>query len=537
LTYRLRQQTAVLVFAVAATTFAFGATAVAVGASAPAATGAATLYAYVGGQATAPAICPETSAVTDECTLTQALARAGPGTTVALATPGRSGVYVGNWVIGTAGTSDAAPVTIKSATAAGAPVLGGDKGQARGCPTKSCAGPVLTLGRLVHLHLVGLTIRNADNTASGLGGAVQNNRGGSLSVSYCRFLADYANADGGAIDNGDDGGSGTLLVATSLFKGDSAVNSDGGAIANADLGGTGTVVITASQFTANSAINGDGGAVDNGDSHGHGTLRVLASMFVGNVAGRAGAIDNADNGRGTLTVSGTTFSGNVAALDDGGAIDNADWGGEGTLTVSRSTFAGNDTVGDGGGIDNGDSERASRGTATVSTSTFSRNTADVHGGALDNGDYGRGTLVLWASTLSSNAANDIYGAPGQRGGGSVNNGGQGSVWAAADIFDAPCRMSGGRWHDGGYNVGTDSSCLHRASGDVGSGANKLSRLADHGGPTKTEVPTTGNPAIGAIPYGTRVHLGHSTLALCPAADQRGSRSRAQQRCDAGAVQP
>lgn len=484
-----------------------------------------TLYAYVGGRANAPVLCARTAAITSRCTLSQALTLARPGSQVDLATPGQAGAYVGNWKVVTGGTSSSRPITIGPAPSVKSPILGGNRGQRRGCETSYCNGPVLTVGHDVYLELDGITVRNSDNTRAGLGGAIENVNGGHLTVSHSAFYDDYANADGGAIDNADDLGSGTAVVNASVFAGNFAANGDGGAIANADIGGSGSVTVSGSRFSGNSAINGEGGAIDNGDTRGDGTLVITGSNFVGNVAGRAGAVDNADNGRGSLTVTGSTFSGNVSALDNGGAIDNADWGGNGSLSVSRSTFAGNDTVGDGGAIDNADSEPTSRGTVTVSSSTFSGNTADVYGGAIDNSDIGVGTLRMWASTLSGNAANNIYGSNGTRGGGSVNNSRRGTVWVAADIFDAPCRMAGGLWNDVGYNIGDNRTCLDKGVGDAEGGAGKLTKLGDFGGPTKTELPTSGNPSIMAIPYRTIVTLGHRSLELCPTADQRGARSR------------
>lgn len=134
-----------------------------------------------------------------------------------------------------------------------------------------------------------LTVRNGDNTANGLGGGLQNDEGGVVVLRKCAFYHDYANADGGAIDNADLGGTGTLTVLSTTFTDNYAVNSDGGAIANADLGGRGTVVVSGSTFDSNSAINGDGGAVDNGDSHGDGTYGHDAS-----------ALSRPGGGRGTM---------------------------------------------------------------------------------------------------------------------------------------------------------------------------------------------------------------------------------------------
>jgi hypothetical protein len=496
-----------------------------------------TLYAYAHGGAISPVNCPQTSTAAAQCTLSEALSKAAFGSTVALATPGRSANYVGNWGVNTAGTTSSAPLTIKPAPGVAKPTLDGNHGQQTGCRTKTCDGPVLTIGSKVHLDLVGVTIQNASDLSSGLGGAIENIRGGTLAVSYSTFLRNYASDDGGAIDNADIGGTGSLSVSHSTFSGNYALNCDGGAIANADIGGKGTVFVTASTFFGNSAISGDGGAIDNGDTRGQGGLIVLDSQFLGNVAARAGAIDNGDNASGTLSVSGSTFSGNVAALDDAGAIDNADWGGSGTVSVSASTFSSNDTVGDGGAIDNADSTGSSEGTVLVSASTFSGNTAEAHGGAIDNSDAGgTGTVSVSASTFSGSTANNIYGVHGAPGGGAIGSGSHGTIWTAADIFDGPCHQTGGTWNDAGYNIGSNGTCLRGGVDDVDHGARWLGPLAHHGGPSETMLPLKGNPAIGIIPYKTTVTLDRRTVRLCPTADQRGAWSGSKRHCNAGAVQ-
>ena len=289
------------------------ATAISLVVTAPqASAGVKTLYAYADGGAILPTSCPETSTTSAQCTLTEALSRAVFGSTVALATPGRSRRYVGNWAVSTQGTTSSAPLTIEPAQGVTRPTLDGNQGQSTGCRTKTCDGPVLNIGSKVHLDLVGVTIQNANNLSSGLGGAVENIRGGTLSVSHSTFLRNYASDDGGAIDNADIGGTGSLSVSHSTFSGNYALNCDGGAIANADIGGEGTVLVTTSTFSGNSAVNGNGGAIDSGDTRGKGSLIVLTSIFLGNVAARAGAIDSADNASGTLSVSASTFSGNRA---------------------------------------------------------------------------------------------------------------------------------------------------------------------------------------------------------------------------------
>jgi hypothetical protein len=231
--------------------------------AAPAASaGATTTYAYAAGRAVSPTSCPQTAATSQQCTLATAVSLAKAGGTVALATPGKTGHYVGNWSIATSGTSSSAPLTIKPVPGVIKPVLDGNHGKPAGCQTKACNGPVLTIGSGVHLDIYGLTVQDADNTLSPFGGAVQNN-GGTLSVSACTFSRDTAK--------------------------------DGGAIGNAGLVATGTVTVSGSTFTANTATGSAGGVYD------------------------GGAIDN--NGTGTLAVSGSTFSANTAK-DGGGTINN-----------------------------------------------------------------------------------------------------------------------------------------------------------------------------------------------------------------------
>jgi len=308
----------------------------------PSASAATVLFAFAAGGAPASQTsCPASSVVPERCSLALALSLAGPGDTVELATPGGGGVYRGNWRVSTESTSAARPVTIEPASPGTRPVLSGNGGQTAGCGTPSCDGPVLTVGAGVHLDLRDVVINDASNTTSG-----------------------------GAVDNADENGTGTLTVSGSTFSNDFAVNADGGAIANADMGGTGQVSVTDSSFYDDGALSGDGGAIDNGDTGGKGTLVVTGSVFEQNAAGRAGAIGNGDNASGTLTVASSSFVTDVAATDDAGAIDNADWGGHATAHITTSTFFGDDTTGNGGAIDNADSETTSQGTIYISDSTL-----------------------------------------------------------------------------------------------------------------------------------------------------------------------
>jgi len=275
--------------------------------------------------------------------------------------------------------------------------------------------------------------------------------------------------------------------------------------------------------------HGDGGAIDNADLGGNGYVTVTNSSFMG----------NSTSARGKLSYPRYTAN--------GGAIDNGDHGGKGDLTVSGSTFDGNSTDAhrggnsDGGAIDNGDDGGA--GALTVSGSTFEANAAisgayGAHGGAIDNADDGGiGVLTVSASTFDI----DMVIGDGRDDGPLIEDhdfGGTGTVDAVADIFNGSCAHGSGRgaWADGGYNIGSDRTCMsgrhHHDVNDGGRLAALLAPLGDNGGPTQTIslVPTGSSPdlTIAIIPAGTGL--------LCPTTDQRGYTSAAGARCDAGAYQ-
>jgi len=487
----------------------------------PASAVGTTWYAYAGGGAKFPVSCPKTTVASKKCTLAEALADASAGATIELATPGSKGHFVGNWAINTGGTFVAQPLTIKPAPGTSKPVLDGNHGKAKGCQTKICSGPVLTIGSGVHVDLKNITIESA--ASGGKGGGIENTTNGVLIVSGSTFSGNSA-ADGAAIDNGDKGG-GILTVSASSFI-NNVATSDGGAIDNAD-GGAGLLAVSASTFYGNKA--GDGGAIDDSDNGGSGTGTVSRSTFYADAAAHdGGAIDNGDKGSGTLTVSGSTFTADSAHAD-GGAIDNGDKG-SANLLLSSSTFSADTASVDGGAIDNADS---GKGTIKISVSTFSGNSASADGGAIDTGDRGSAAAAVWASTFSGNSATGD--------GGTVDNsdhGGNGALWVTANIFNGSCYQPAGAWFDQGYNIANNSTCLAEAvaKGDVSSGASDLGPLGHNGGPTETIAPAAGSPALGAVPNGDTATLDGSSVKLCPSTDQRGVSSGAGKACNAGSVQ-
>jgi hypothetical protein len=282
-----------------------------------------TLYA-----AASPTGTHDCSSAADACTLARAIADAGPGFTIDLVTSGKktdaSTWYKGGFSIGTAGTSAALPVTIQPAPGVTDPIL--DGGHRHG---------VLRVGEMF-LDVIGVTIRGGQ---ARFGGGISNNSGGTVSVSGSTFLQDHARVDGGAIDNGDNGGTGTLTVTGSTFLQDHA-RVDGGAVDNGDNGGTGTLTVIRSTLSGNRA-QVDGGAIDNGDNGGGGTLNATSSTLSGNQAQvDGGAIDNGDkSGTGTLTVTNSTLSGNRARAH-GNTVDNRNRRDHGVVAVGADIFAG-----------------------------------------------------------------------------------------------------------------------------------------------------------------------------------------------------
>jgi hypothetical protein len=159
-----------------------------------------------------------------------------------LATPGASGSYFGNWSIGTSGTSAGSPVTIDGSGVSDATLDGNHGSNSSPCSTATCDGPVVAATNNMFLAIKGVTIENGDGTA-GFGGGLQNDSGGTVTITDSTFSGNTAN-EGGAIDNAgmpsSSDGSGTVTITGSTFS-DNAADTYGGAISNGDgaFGGAG----------------------------------------------------------------------------------------------------------------------------------------------------------------------------------------------------------------------------------------------------------------------------------------------------------
>ena len=168
------------------------------------------------------------------------------------------------------------------------------------------------------------------SSAQGNGGAIENN--GTLTVTDCAFIHNYASGIGGAISNES---AGNATINTSSFV-DNFVTNYGGAVGNAN-----TMLIENSTFNLNqTSLEGItyAGAVVN-----KANMTITNSTFTQNTSNVGGAIVSYG---GQTTVSNSTISGNIATYS-GGGIENLH-----TLNLFSDIVAGNTITnhdtGDGG---------------------------------------------------------------------------------------------------------------------------------------------------------------------------------------------
>ncbi|MFN8160720.1 MAG: choice-of-anchor Q domain-containing protein [Solirubrobacterales bacterium] len=223
----------------------------------------------------------------------------------------------------------------------------------------------------------------------------------------------------------------------------------------------------------------------------------------------------------------------------GGGIFVSDGGG---LTLTRSTIANNRVKANpsqpqdsarGGGISYHFSDQPLNATNTTITS----NTVDSSGNTV-NATFGG--AIDWSVSGQMNLTNVTIANNSATGGDSpsVVGGGIDLLGTGANLrqtilagnhapSDADCFefLANEAWTSAGHNViGDTSGCDHTTgTGDVLNVAPSLGPLASYGGPTVTQLPNPGSPAI-------------DRGGTCPTTDQRGFLRGAEPPCDAGAVE-
>jgi predicted outer membrane repeat protein len=270
---------------------------------------------------------------------------------------GKSSTSGGGLLNITAGTLTMTGCTFSGNTAPGTGTAGGQGGAVANDGTMSVSNTTISNnsaafgGGGVYNGTGTLTLTNStlsgntvlpNNATPGQGGGLLNEVAATVTITGCTFSANTAQgtgqfaAQGGGIYNS----SGTMVVNTSTFTGNSAA-SDGGGIYTRITNVNNLVTINNSTFTNNNSAS-DGGGLR---AHFGAIVTVNGCTFVGNVASsEGGAIDGSVASK--LTILNSTFTGNSAG-SIGGAINC----GLGIVSYTNDTITGNRVGGIyGGGI-------------------------------------------------------------------------------------------------------------------------------------------------------------------------------------------
>jgi hypothetical protein len=364
----------------------------------------------------------------------------------------------------------------------------------------------VTTPKLTVQHLAftgGFTTDVMNTKATTQGGAAIFRDGGSLDVIDCQFTDNHCASTGQDVSGGaiTSQGVGTTTIVGSTFTNNSGSN--GGAVGN--LGNVLTIVN--STFDHNGATGTDGNPGNGGNGG--------AVVFDGSMT--------------TETFCGSTFTNNTAGAQ-GGAIFRVAYTGEPTV-VDQCTFDGNSSdpkVGLAGAI------YLENTTITMTATTISNNKAN-YGGGFWVGEMATANLTnVTVVDNSSNQGGGFWFANPKGGtflnctiagnsagyGGTLFTGNNTITLQNTVVAGGDCKDGGHVFQGSGVNLVFmgGSTCLN--GGLMGDPL--LGPLQDNGGPTKTEVPGAGSPAIGK---GTG----------CPATDQRGM-PRAASSCTLGAVE-
>ncbi|MEJ2651907.1 MAG: choice-of-anchor Q domain-containing protein [Gammaproteobacteria bacterium] len=345
------------------------------------------------------------------------------------------------------------------------------------------------------------------NHASG----VMDVSGGKLALSGLTLTGGYTSAIGGGLYT-HQGASVSLSNCT--ISGNTAVQGAGGLVA---YRGSTTISLISSTVSGNTSSTAGGiGAVG-------GVLNLTNSTVSGNTAttglGGGGILAFYNS---TVSLINSTVSGNYTNSYGGGILisDNNPNSGplaSSTVSLSNSTVSGNSAGYLGGGIVTVDSNMS------LTNSTVSGNSASTGGGVVNYGMKNSGSVSLINSTVSGNSAGKVggVGTIGKYAGLSLTN----SIVANSAGGGMDCYLTnGGTVTADTYNIIQTDGCSTSAQ-QVDP---MLGSLADNGGPTLTQLPQTGSPAING---GDQAACTSNKIST----DQRGY-SRSDGQCDIGSVE-
>ena len=289
--------------------------------------------------------------------------------------------------------------------------------------------------------------------------------------------------------------SGELLVSKSvsiLGPGANNLAVDGNAARRVFHVASNTVVTLASLTVTNGSVN-NGSSFAGG--YGGGVWNDHAMLTVSNctLSHNSAVVDGGGiwNNGASLVAINSTLSGN----SERGILNDGFSSGPATIRLTNCTLSAN-TAGRGGGIGNVGCCHGSP-TAQIVNTTITGNSA-TQGGGISNEGYSSGfaTLSLLNSTLIGNSSGILNWADG---------GGTAVVQVASTILANSCCNYSTIGCSGcgivtitslGYNLISDSGSGFFANGtDQINTSPKLGPLQDNGGPTLTQVPLPGSPAI------------------------------------------
>jgi hypothetical protein len=434
-------------------------------------------------------------------------------------------------------------------------------------------GPTSTGGGIrdqgnADLTLTDMVLTDNNATADGGGVVMENtvNSSWTLTINDSTIRDNHAGDAGGGIDTD---GAGTVVINPgTVITGNTDLNQGAGVyvdaiqVGNVFVGApmtmTGTVVSNNQALAA--GITASGGGISNA---GNGTMTIVDSTVSDNFSGGMGGGFSDENNQGTLVVRNSRFLGN-SAIGNGGGIQEggpsttirdtevagnssgASGGGlfanGTTLTVTGSTFAGNTDIAGGGGIElqtTGSGANASAITnSTIAGNSALSNAGTSTGGGIDAPAAFTGSLTLADDTINGNVASN--------GGGVSWAGAAGSAFTVQDTIIAgnnagagpDANNAAGTFTDNGGNLigvsgaGSGNTGFTAATTQTGTALSPLNPLLgplqNNGGPTRTEAPQAGSPAVNKG-VNANIPLGITT-------DQRGFLRIVGGTVDIGAVE-
>jgi hypothetical protein len=396
-------------------------------------------------------------------------------------------------------------------------------------------GGAIAVGKYTHLSLNDTTI--SGNTApAGNGGAISVGKYSQLDLNDTTISGNVATTGfGGAIGPTPLATPGTKYGGAQITATDSTVSGNS-AVGGGGIRGFGQLTVENSMLSGNHATTGAGGAI--ALSPKYSGLTMTGSQISGNTAGTAGGgiayTPYGTEGPPGLDdqITNTTISGNTAGPEDGltpsrgGGIYIAGLASSdgGSFTVDRSTISGNQntsTTSYGGGID---VENAVSRKLAIVDSTVSDNDAGVGGGISVGAQLGSsGSISTDNSTIAQNTVTyeggglwvDQYGiAPGPYPSPPVHV--NSTIVGDNTALGTPNDLGRNNLAtSGGFQlffslVEAPTDAIDTQANSITGQDPQLGGLANNGGPTLTQLPGTGSPAIDA---------GNNLLGL--STDQRG----------------